>query len=218
MLTPLPRIKPWDLASRVGTLDRLSGGRVQLSVGLGALHPGWTAFEPATSRRERAGLLDEGLAIYDGLMRGQPFSFHGEHYSVEPTDFFVPPPTIQQPRVPVWVVGALTQRSLGRAARWDGLIPNLVAPEGARGPGPSELETIVAEVRRIRAAEGLSWDGYDIVAEGTTAADEPKRASVTVRDWGAAGATWWIESDWSISPTVAGLSALERRIGAGPPA
>jgi alkanesulfonate monooxygenase SsuD/methylene tetrahydromethanopterin reductase-like flavin-dependent oxidoreductase (luciferase family) len=28
MLTPLPRVKPWDLASRAATLDRLSGGRV----------------------------------------------------------------------------------------------------------------------------------------------------------------------------------------------
>nr|BFE53725.1 hypothetical protein GCM10017745_71520 [Saccharothrix mutabilis subsp. capreolus] len=88
MLTPLPRVKPWDLASKVGTLDRLSGGRVRLAVGLGAPHPGWTAFEPDQGRAERALLLEEGLAVYDGLMRGQPFSFSGKRYSVGPTDFF----------------------------------------------------------------------------------------------------------------------------------
>ena len=43
MLTPLPRRKPWDLAGQVATLDNLSGGRVTLSVGLGALHEGWLA-------------------------------------------------------------------------------------------------------------------------------------------------------------------------------
>jgi len=78
MLTPLARFIPWDVASRVATLDQLSGGRVQLTVGLGAVHPGWTAFEPDLGRAERALLLDEGLAIYDGLMRGQPFAFKGK--------------------------------------------------------------------------------------------------------------------------------------------
>src|SRR5215216_7831665 len=43
MLTPLARFIPWDVASRVATLDQLSGGRVQLTVGLGAVQHGWTA-------------------------------------------------------------------------------------------------------------------------------------------------------------------------------
>src|SRR5581483_5122265 len=38
LLTPVSRWKPWDLASRVGTVDRLSDGRTILGVGLGALH------------------------------------------------------------------------------------------------------------------------------------------------------------------------------------
>ena len=45
LLTPVPRWKPWDLASRVGTVDRLSNGRAIMGVGLGALHDGWLAFE-----------------------------------------------------------------------------------------------------------------------------------------------------------------------------
>ena len=139
MLTPLPRIRPWDLASRVGTLDRLSGGRVQLAVGLGALHEGWTAFEADQGRATRAELLDEGLAVYAGLMRGQPFSFDGRHYQVRPTDFMVPDPPVQQPHPPVWVVGAartsasglVSTPSLERAARWEGLLPNVIGESGA---------------------------------------------------------------------------------------
>ena len=77
MLTPIPRVRPWDLASRVSSLDRLSFGRVILGAGLGALHEGWTAFEADEGRRVRVEKMDEGLAIYAGLMAGQPFSHGG---------------------------------------------------------------------------------------------------------------------------------------------
>src|SRR5664280_525364 len=51
LLTPAGRWRPWDLASCVGSVDRLSGGRAVMSVGLGALHDGWLAFEPDEGRR-----------------------------------------------------------------------------------------------------------------------------------------------------------------------
>ena len=88
---------------------------------------GWLAFEADEGRKVRAEKLDEGLAIYDGLMHGQPFSFSGKHYQVRPTDFLTPPPPVQQPRVPVWVVGAYpSAQSLRRAAKWDGLLSTKV--------------------------------------------------------------------------------------------
>ncbi|GAB2977839.1 LLM class flavin-dependent oxidoreductase [Saccharothrix stipae] len=205
MLTPLARFKPWDVASKVATLDRLSGGRVQLSVGLGALHPGWTAFERETSRAERALLLDEGLAVYDGLMRGQPFSFSGRRYDVRETDFFPPPPPVQRPRVPVWVVGALGRPvSMRRAVAWDGLLPNVIDGGEARGVAdPAELAVVVAQAREARTSLGLPWETYDVVAEGK---------ATDVGEWADAGATWWIESDWETT-----VDAMRDRIAAGPP-
>lgn len=214
MLTPLPRIRPWDLAGRVATLDVLSGGRVQLAVGLGALHDGWLAFERDEGRRVRAEKLDEGLAVYDGLMRGQPFTFTGKHYQVRPPDFIPAPPPVQRPRVPVWVVGAHpSAKSLSRAARWDGLLPTKVGVEPGTPFGPSDLAEVIAAVRPLRAQAGLPWDGYAVIAEGIT---EPGSAGdATVRSWVDAGATWWVESDWSM-----GEDAVQRhraRIDAGPP-
>lgn len=214
MLTPLPRIRPWDLAGRVVTLDVLSGGRAQLAVGMGALHPGWTAFERDEGRRVRAEKLDEGLAVYDGLMRGQPFSFNGTHYQVTPTDFLVPPPPVQQPRVPVWVVGAHPSvRSLRRAARWDGLLPTKVGFTEESTFTPADLADVVAAVRPLREEAGLPWDGYDVVAEGVSPADA--HGVSTVAPWAEAGATWWVESDWSMGPDA--LERHRRRIEAGPP-
>src|SRR5262249_24471553 len=105
-LTPLSRMRPWKLASETVTLDHLSNGRVLFSVGLGALDPGFEAFGEVTDRKTRAELLDEGLEILTGLWRGQPFSYDGKHYQIKETSFYPPPPPVQQPRIPIRLVGA----------------------------------------------------------------------------------------------------------------
>ena len=54
----------------------------------------------------------------------------------------------------------------------------------------------------------------DLVLEGTTDLDDPSAATDRVRAMAEAGATWWIESDWS---TFA-IEDMRRRIESGPPA
>lgn len=217
MLTPLPRRRPWDLASQTATLDNLSGGRVVLAVGLGAVHEGWTAFEPDAGRRVRAELLDEGLDVLTGLWRGQPFAYDGRHYRVQPTSFHVPAAPVQQPRIPIWVVGAWPRpRSMARAARYDGWLPNYVPDGGeARDVTPEQLRDGLAWIAERRAAEGLADAPYDAVAEGTTPAD-PDAAAAVVRPWADAGATWWLEADWSLEPGQV-RADCEARLRAGPP-
>lgn len=214
LLTPLPRVRPWELAGRAATLDQLSGGRVQLAVGLGALHDNWLAFERDEGRRTRAEKLDEGLAVYDGLQRGQPFAFEGRHYQVRPTELMKPPPPVQRPRVPVWVVGAYpSRRSLARAARWDGLLATKLGVAESAVFGPADLADVVGAVRPLREAAGLPWAGYDVVAEGVS---EPGAAGDRwVAEWVAAGATWWVESDWTADDDP--VARHRRRIEAGPP-
>ena len=225
LLTPVARVRPWDLASRVGTVDRLSGGRAILGAGLGALHDGWLAFEPDEGRQVRAEKVDEGLAIYDGLMRGQPFSFDGKHYSARPTDFMLPPPPVQQPHPPVWVVGAYVpgrarQRSLERAARWDGLLPTVLEPEAPEGRPSYTLDSfaeVVSRVRALRAEAGLPWEGYDVVVEGDSTG-EFVQLEGRPADWERAGGTWWVESWWSVPAGADGMREVRRRVEAGPPA
>jgi alkanesulfonate monooxygenase SsuD/methylene tetrahydromethanopterin reductase-like flavin-dependent oxidoreductase (luciferase family) len=218
LLTPLPRRRPWDLAGQIGAVDNLSGGRVVLSVGLGAVHEGWLAFETDPGRRERAELLDEGLAVVRGLLGGQPFSHDGKHYRVTPTDFMLPPPPVQQPHPPIWVVGGWpAPKSMRRAARADGWLPNLVTKDAPAGKlTPALLGEGVAFIRELRAAEGLPMAGYDVITEGVTSPDDPAAARAEVEAWQEAGATWWIEGDWSVERDTVREYALQR-LSAGPP-
>ena len=116
------RRRPWKLAREAMTVDRLSGGRLVLPVGLGALDDqGFGNVGEETAARVRAERLDETLAILDGLWSGEPFGFDGDHYRFEPMTFR--PRPVQEPRIPIWVVGAWPHsRSMRRAARWDGIV------------------------------------------------------------------------------------------------
>jgi alkanesulfonate monooxygenase SsuD/methylene tetrahydromethanopterin reductase-like flavin-dependent oxidoreductase (luciferase family) len=228
MLTPVARHRPWDLASRVLTVDQLSGGRAIVGAGLGALHEGWVAFEADEGRKIRAEKLDEALAIYAGLMAGQPFSYEGRHYSAKPTDFMLPNPPVQRPHPPVWMVGAKVvgserQPSLERAARWQGLIPqwldrNARSSDGSgEVPGPERMASIVDDVRRLRAAADLPWDGYDVILEADSTGEFVKTAPAGPDEWADAGVTWWVESWWSVEPGPDGLAEVRRRVELGPP-
>jgi alkanesulfonate monooxygenase SsuD/methylene tetrahydromethanopterin reductase-like flavin-dependent oxidoreductase (luciferase family) len=204
MIQPLARRRPWKVAREAVTLDHLSRGRFVLCVGLGAVDDsGWARVGESTDRATRAAKLDESLAILAGLWTGEPFGFEGRHYRFEPMAFR--PTPVQQPRIPVWVVGAWpAERSMERAARWDGLLPNVVG-------GGHYTPAMVGEMRDwIAERRGGAMDDYDIVLEGSV---DPGEADDELRAFAEAGATWWIHSDWSSSDQA----DARRRIEAGPP-
>lgn len=208
MLTPPSRRRPWELAGQVATVDRLSAGRVTLSVGLGAVDAGFDTFGEESDKRIRAELMDECLDIMCGLWAGQPFEYSGRHYQVQPTEF----PTIghvaQDPRVPVWCVGALGRpKSMARALRWDGVIPQVLDPDVDGGARQADL----AEVIELR---GMIDDGpnpgADIVVEGQWTEHSPAA-------YADAGATWWIESMWGAMSEHSPVAAAYDRLREGPP-
>ena len=211
VLTPVSRRRPWKLARETVTVDHLSGGRLIVPVGLGALDDGgFGKVGEATDRKTRAALLDEGLAILTGLWSGQPFHFDGQHYKVAEMTFL--PPPVQQPRIPIWVAGAWPRaRSMERALRYDGLLPNKINPDGSHGAiTPADI----AAMRDYIAEHRPAPTPFDIVWEGETPGDAPVQAADLVRPWIEAGITWWMETRWSrmLEPDV-----VLTRIRQGPP-
>ncbi len=213
IVTPPARRRPWKLAREAMTLDRLSGGRLVLPVGLGVLDDaGFGPVGEPTDIRVRAELLDESLAILTGLWSGRPFSFNGRHYSFAEMTF-VPTP-VQQPRIPIWAVGVWPrERSMLRAVRWDGIVPQAQDDQGdQRDLTPADIQAIAAYVARKRPA-GERGRPFEIIAQGTTPPADREAAAAIVKPWAEAGATRWIEADWE----DATVESLRERISAGPP-
>ena len=156
MLTPLPVLSPWKVASETATLDNLCDGRLILSVGLGAVDTGFGNFGLPVDRRIRAERLDEGLDVMTGLWQGQPFTYEGKHYNLKPTDFQPSPKPVQQPRIPIWVVGAWpSMKSMHRVIKYDGILPNFLGENGKpklSKPGFDEIQTMT---RFIQGEHGL---------------------------------------------------------------
>jgi hypothetical protein len=211
MLTAVPRRRPWKLARETVTIDHLSGGRLILPVGIGALDDvGFGKVGEPTDRKTRAELLDEGLEILTGLWNGMPFSYKGKHYTLDEMTFL--PTPVQTPRIPIWVVGAWPrEKSMARVLRYDGLLPAKLDADGSFADvTPDDLHAMKRYIEERRTAT----TPFDIVYEGRTPGDDLAKAVEIVRPYAGAGATWWMEAMWEAPNTP---TDVRKRIQQGPP-
>jgi len=190
MVTPVARRRPWKLARETATLDRLSGGRLILGVGLGFPPGEYSVFGEDADDRVRARKLDEGLDVLAGLWSGRPFRYDGAHYHISDTTFA--PAPVQSPRIPVWVAGMWPHRApFRRAARWDGAFP---IHADITPLSPDEVREISAYVRAHRTGDAP----FDLVLSGESSGDGPFAWKQPLARYEEAGATWWLETitDW----------------------
>jgi alkanesulfonate monooxygenase SsuD/methylene tetrahydromethanopterin reductase-like flavin-dependent oxidoreductase (luciferase family) len=108
---------PYLLARQAADVDRLSGGRLILGLGIGDNVPEFEQMGipfPDLKLRQRA--MDETITILRGLWSGQPFSFQGEQFSASTPGDFLPP--VQEPRVPILLAGGGEQVTLKKVAKY----------------------------------------------------------------------------------------------------
>ena len=210
LVTPVARRRPQALAKQVATLDVLSGGRATLGVGLGGpIDDEYGSFGDTTDPVVLARRLDEALPLLPAYWSGRPVSHTGPHYTVK--DVTLLPPTVQQPRVPIWIAGYWPNRPpMRRAAQWDGVVP--LFKEHRHGDVPP-VELVTEMVSYVGEQRG-SLDGFDVVLGGVT---EPSAAADVVGPLAAAGATWWDERQLQRGPDIDSLATVLRRVEAGPP-
>lgn len=110
----MPFNHPVRLAEDLAVLDNLSGGRVELGLGMGyALHE-FRGFGLPLARR--VSLMDEGIEILQRCFTGEKFSYQGKRYQLE--DVVITPGFVQQGGPPLWVA-AMSEAGAARAARYN---------------------------------------------------------------------------------------------------
>lgn len=150
---------PVVLAKELATIDRLSGGRVE--VGLGA---GWmlSDYEQAgmsyDEGKVRVDRFQEGLAIIKGLLGPDPVDFEGEHYTIRGLDG-LPKPV--QARPPILVGGGL-KRMLTIAAREADIVGiNPTMPNGAADADAARTGTAEQTDEKLGWVKAAAGDRYD---------------------------------------------------------
>ena len=182
MVSPVTFRLPAVLAKAATTVDRISGGRVELGMGAG-----WWDQEhrthgiPFPPTPERFEMLHEQLEIVHGLWSDEVFSFEGRYYALEECRFL--PKPVQRPHPPIVLGGKGGPRLARLVARWaDGY--NRV------GGTPDELRASIERVSeamdragRDRASVTMSFMTWVFVgrtdAEWRDRADRARRRDPT---------------------------------------
>jgi alkanesulfonate monooxygenase SsuD/methylene tetrahydromethanopterin reductase-like flavin-dependent oxidoreductase (luciferase family) len=175
MVTPLPRRRPAKVARETASLDRLSGGRLILGVGLGGdqFAEEFSKTGEELDDRARGEMLDESLEILVAAWSGEPVNHRGRHYLVDDVRFL--PRPVQRPRVPVWTAAySESVKPLRRAARSDGFFPVNI----------ESVDQFARSVAAVRDLRGDDTATFDIAIELAPGDD--------VVPYAEAGATWWM--------------------------
>jgi alkanesulfonate monooxygenase SsuD/methylene tetrahydromethanopterin reductase-like flavin-dependent oxidoreductase (luciferase family) len=194
---------PAVLANAISTIDHLSGGRAQASLGAGWAKEEYDGYGlPFPPVGERIGMFEEGIQCIAGLLREERCTFQGRHFQLHDAALGVRP---VQPRLPVWVGGEGEKRTIPLAARiadgWDSPL-GPAASDFARKVGVLEREceragrdplsvhrsahiAIVRDEQELRERFG----DYDYsVSGGAVAFGSDEQVLERIREFEAAGA------------------------------
>ena len=143
--------RPIVLAKTLATLDVLSGGRVDLGIGVGWQKEEYDA--AGLSYDNRGALLDDTLTVLQSAWTTMPTEHHSEFLDFE--RIYVSPQPLQPGGVPIWVSGTINKRSLRRIARFgSGWIP--------WGDDIANPAAGLTAIRQVLEENGRSAEGFRV--------------------------------------------------------
>ena len=116
MCTCMSYRNPAYLAKVAGTVDTISGGRLEMGIGGGWYEHEWRAYGYGfPTARERLARLDEGVQIMKQAWETGTATFNGAHYQVDGALFYPQPAA---GRIPLWIAGGGEKVTLRIAATY----------------------------------------------------------------------------------------------------
>jgi alkanesulfonate monooxygenase SsuD/methylene tetrahydromethanopterin reductase-like flavin-dependent oxidoreductase (luciferase family) len=163
----LPFYHPLRLAEDLAVLDNISGGRIELGVGMGYAPHEFAAFGHPVSHR--VSLTEEGLALLRLAWGDEEFSFDGKRWRFDRIGVY--PKPVQPGGPPLWIA-AMSEAGAHRAARFD----THLLPQGTRGevldPWRDDLRASGRDPAEYRVGIIRSW----------LLTDDPERDWAPIRD------------------------------------
>ncbi len=142
---PLFHYHPGMIAQAAATVDRLSGGRFALGVGMGEginERPlGWEF----PGYKERAARMVEAITVMRRLLDGEKVDYDGTYYRLQKARLY----SLPHGRVPIWMSAGGAQAAALAGRHADGLIVSVKVPAEAR-------ERIIEPFRRAAGEAGRS--------------------------------------------------------------
>jgi len=204
MVTPLIRRRPQVVARQAISLDRLSKGRLVMGFGIGDDYPGGdlACFGELTDASERGRALNEGIAIFQGLVSGEEVNITGAFLRAEGVAF--QPTAYRADGIPVWTAGRWPNRApIRRAAQHEGMIVIQMTE-------PEQIDELKANL--IEA--GADLDHFDIVVWGQRDEKMVYREDERYAQWARAGVTWFLTGP---GPFDLVYDEVREYVAAGPP-
>jgi probable F420-dependent oxidoreductase len=151
---------PLVLAKEAATIDLLSSGRFEMSLGAGWMRTDYEQsgipYDPPARRVDR---FEEAVAVVKGLLSAAgPYSFAGEHYTI--SEHVPVPRPVQRPHPPL-IIGGGGRRVLTIAARLADIVSiNVDLRAGTGGPETAPNASPEATRRKVAWVREAAGDRF----------------------------------------------------------
>jgi probable F420-dependent oxidoreductase len=156
---------PLVLAKELATLDRLSGGRVEVGLGAGWMGSDYEqaglAFDPPGDRVTR---MQEAIHMMKAFFAGGPVDFSGEQYTISGHEMY--PPAIQRPHPPILIVAGGPRMTRFAATEADIVAINPATKSNEawaeQNIADASAEAVDRKIDAIREAAGTRFDEIEL--------------------------------------------------------
>jgi hypothetical protein len=152
---------------------------------------------------------DEGLDVIDGLWSGEPFSYDGEHFTVDEAAML--PTPVQEPRIPIVAGGVWpNKKPIQRGARFDGIVPHW--PGDGVIPGNGDVDPAAVAQELLEFYHDHADEPGEIMLPLDPPGDSPQYSDVCREH----GVTWLYTRDLRGSEYVSNPDLAMERTREGP--